>query len=281
MGFKVSIIIVSYNSESFIEKCLLSLRANEVSAAISKNIKIASSKTPRNDGMGIEVIVFDNNSTDSTVRILDKFSDIKLIISNENLGFAKGNNLAVKEANGEYLFFLNPDTEIDKEVLIELVEFYERTQDAGIIAPKLIMGDENIQPSVRKLPTVTGAFKEYILGIKNAYSEYVPDGDNPMEVEMVYGAAMLIKKDLFENLSGFDEKYFLYYEDADFCKRVGEYGKKIYYYPGVTIRHLVGGTKSDQNKDKLNYESSIKYHGVIGAFFLQLIFLISRLRRKP
>ncbi len=249
---KLSVIIVSYNSEAFIEKCLTSLQEDEI-------------------------IVFDNASSDRTIQIIKKFTNIKLIKSSENLGFAKANNKAAEEAKGEYLFFLNPDTEVEKP-LDELVNFYENTPNAGIVGPKLVLENGAIQPSARKLPTIMGAFKEYILGVKNAYSQYIPGG-KPTEVEMVYGAAILIKKDLFERLGGFDEKFFLYYEDVDLCKRVKNLGKKIYYYPKVTIKHLVGATKSGMDKNKLNMESAVKYHGKLGAFILQLIFLIPRLRR--
>lgn len=261
MPIKLSVIIVSYNSEDFIEECV---------ASVLKYI-------PKEG----EIIVVDNNSEDKTVEILEKFGlMIKFIKSNKNLGFGKANNLAVKQALGEYLFFLNPDTEINRPIFNELIKFHENTSDCGLVGPKLIMKDGKVQSSVRKLPTVWGAFKEYVLGRKGEYSEYVPEESEPTEVEMIYGAAILIKKDLFEKLNGFDEKYFLYYEDADLCKRVRESGKKIYYYPKVSIKHLVGGTKSNENRSKLNYVSSFKYHGKLGGFFLQLIFLIYRLRRK-
>lgn len=260
MPVKVSVIIVSYNCESFVEKCI---------SSVLKNLP-----------PGGEVIVLDNASVDRTVEILEKFSgQIKLIRSSENLGFSKGNNKAVKETSGEYLFFLNPDTEIEEPVFDKLMKFYEETADVGIVGPKLIMESGQVQSSVRKLPTVWGAFQEYLLGIKNAYSEYAPKGSESIEVEMVYGAAMLIKKDLFEKVGGFNEKYFLYYEDADLCRKVQKKGKKVYFYPGVYIKHLVGATRSDQGKQKLNNESSYIYHGLIGGLILQLIFLIYRLRR--
>lgn len=275
MSAKVSVIIVSYNSEDFIEKCLVSLRV------IAKQSLLGS-----------EIIVLDNGSTDKTAEIIEKFPEIKLIKSNENLGFAKGNNKAVKEASGDYLFFLNPDTEIpkpasqgeqvrdDANFFYELISFYGKTSDVGIVAPRLVMENGQVQSSVRKLPTILGAFKEYILGMQNEYSQYVPDGSSPVEVEMVYGAAMLIKKDLFEKMGGFNEKYFLYYEDADLCKRVRESGKKIFYHPGVSVKHLVGATKSESDKSELNYGSSFRYHGLFGFLVLQLIFFLRRIVRS-
>lgn len=86
------------------------------------------------------------------------------------------------------------------------------------------------------------------------------------------GAAILIKKNLFQKLKGFDEKYFLYYEDIDLCKRIRKLGKKIVYYPNAKITHVVGGSKSNQNRYNLNFDSSLKYHGLFQTVLLQLIF---------
>src|SRR3989344_5794294 len=208
----LSIIIVSFNSESFIEKCI---------SSVLKNI-------PKD----AEVIVLDNASSDTTVAKLKKFSTkIKLIESGENLGFSSGNNKALTQAEGEYIFFLNPDTEVNFTIFGDLIFFYKETPYAGIIGPKLVMPDGKIQESVKNLPTIAGAIKEFVFGINHAYTQYVPKGNQPIEVESMYGAAMLIKRLLFEEVGGFDEKFFLYYEDMDLCRRVRNLGKKVYYYP--------------------------------------------------
>lgn len=258
---KLSVVIVSFNSEDFINRCLSSL------------LKYL----PANS----EVIVLDNASKDETLNILSEFkSKIKIIKSDKNLGFAKGNNLAVQDTNGEYLFFLNPDTEIKKDFFQSMLAFLESNSQIGIVGPKLIMPNGEIQPSVKNLPTLLGAINEFILGVKNAYSQYVPIGDELQEVETVYGAAMLIKREIFLKAGGFDEKFFLYYEDIDLCRRIKNMGKKIIYYPKAEVLHLVGATKSSQNRYKLNFESAKKYHGFITAFLLQCIFQIPRLRRR-
>lgn len=260
MSKLISAIIVSFNSEQFIEAC------------INSCLKYLPSDS--------EIIVLDNSSVDKTVSILKKFlPKIKLIVENKNLGFGAGNNLVVKEAEGEFLLLLNPDTKL-VEPIDELVKFYRQTDAIGVAGPKLIMPNGEIQPSVRSLPSAWRAFKEYILRINNSYSQYVPEGENPTEVECIYGAAILIKKDLYERLGGFDEKYFLYYEDIDLCRRVKNLGKKVYYYPKVKVKHLVGATYSDQDKYLLNLASAKIYHGAFIVFFLQLIFKIGKLLRK-
>lgn len=258
---KLSVITVTFNNEDSIKKYIASILEY----------------LPKNG----EIVILDNNSNDGTLKKLEEFGDrIKLIKSSENIGFSKGNNRAAKQALGDYLFFLNPDTEIEKSIFEELINFYENTVDVGIVGPRLIMENGQTQESVKKSPSIFGAIKEFVFGIRNAYSQYAPTGDNPMEVEVVYGAAMLMAREIFEKLRGFDERYFLYYEDADLCKRVRYFGKKIYYYPAVSIKHLVGASKSDQDRYKLNLESARKYHGILGAFILQLIFWVPRLRQK-
>lgn len=257
---KLSVITVSFNNEDFIER----------------SIKSVLKFLPDN----CEYIILDNGSEDDSYRRIKQYPKVKLIKSDTNLGFSKGNNKAVKEAGGEYLFFLNPDTEINEDVFTPLLNFYESHSATGLVAPKLIMTDGKIQPSVKKLPTIWGAFKEYVLGIKNSYGEYVPEGDEPIEVEAVYGAAFLIKRELFEKLNGFDERYFMYYEDSDLCRRVRKLGKKIFYLPRVNLLHLVGAVKSSANRYQLNLNSSKIYHGALGVFILHLIFFIPRLRRR-
>lgn len=169
-NIKISFIIVTYNSEHHIQKCL---------ASLLKNLPKRS-----------EIMVCDNASSDRTLEKLQEFeSKIKIIKSNINLGFSKANNLVAKQAKGEYLFLLNPDTEINFPIFDELVNYYEDHENIGIIAPKLMMIDGKVQPSAKNLPTLLGAFNEYILDKKNSYSEYIPKSEEPIEVEAVYGGS--------------------------------------------------------------------------------------------
>ncbi|QQG43517.1 MAG: glycosyltransferase family 2 protein [Candidatus Daviesbacteria bacterium] len=259
MPIRVSIISVSFNNGSSIENFI---------SSVQKNI------SPKD-----ELIIVDNHSNDDTALKIKNFKNVKLILSDKNLGFSKGNNLGVKSARGQYLFFLNPDTQMEKPILDELVSFYE-DKDAGLVGPKLIESSGTIQASVRNLPTIWEAFREYILGIKHKFGQYVPAVNHPIEVGAVYGAAMLVSKKLFEEIKGFDERYFLYYEDIDLCRKIKRAGKHVYYFPGVYIKHLVGGSKSSLDRALLNRKSLYIYHGFIEGSILNLIFLIARLRRK-
>ncbi len=257
---QLSVITVTYNSERFIEKYLESV------------LKFL----PRD----AELIIVDSGSEDKTVQQIYPSSRVKLIIAKENIGFGKGNNLAAKQAKGDYLFILNPDTRFDEDPFTKLIKFAKSHPKAGIIAPKLIEESGQAQPSVRKLPTTIGALKEYYFGISKQYEAYVPEDNVPRVVESVVGAAILIKKDLFFKLGGFDEKYFMYFEDLDLCRKVLKAGFKIYFFPQIKIYHKVGGTVTypEENKKWLK-DSAKKYHGISKAFVLDKILKFRPLKR--
>lgn len=251
----LSIVIVTFNNQSSIESCLDS---------VIKNLP--------EDG---EILVFDNASSDQTLKKIERFSQkINLIKSDQNLGFAKANNLATEKAQGEYLFFLNPDTIVSPGAIETLINFLKIHPEVGIVAPKLILSETQVQPSVRQLPTIWGAIKEYYLNRKYSYEAYAPKFQT--EVESVVGAAIMIKKDIFLKVGGYDQKFFLYFEDLDLCRKILKIGLKIIYLPQSVIYHQVGGSISKQKKELIQ-ASAKKYHGQIYFWFLNLIL---RLRPK-
>jgi len=196
---------------------------------------------------------------------------VKIIESKENLGFGKGNNLAAKEAKGEYLFFLNPDAYVQGYSLELMLNYAKENPLIGVVGPKLIEPSGQVQPSVRRLPSLIGAFKEYYLKEKNAYEAFIPQVKEAIEVESVVGASILIKKDIFNQVGGFDDKYFMYYEDLELCRKLRKLGLKVIYMPNAEVGHRVGGSVSDK-KTKWLHESARKYHGIIIYFLLQLLF---------
>ncbi|MCL5783737.1 MAG: glycosyltransferase family 2 protein [Patescibacteria group bacterium] len=261
-----SVITVTYNSSKIITAFLNSL------------IKNLSDKG--------EIIVVDNNSKDETVKIVKDIKSkvgiqFKIIEATKNLGYGRGNNLGVKNAQGKYLLFLNPDTEITDNSILKLLEFIKTHQEAGIVAPRLIQQGGKVQPSVRKLPTVWGAIKEYFLGQANEYEAYVPQGNRALEVESVVGAAIFISKHLFESVGGFNEKYFMYFEDLDLCRKILKQNKKIYYLPEATFIHKVGESSgySPQRAAWLKVSARL-YCGLIKYSVLQALFTLLNLRRK-
>lgn len=285
MKINLSVLTVVHNNETSILKYLQS---------IEKHLPPKS-----------EVIIVDCLSTDSTTSVVKNFQKkfdrkkiIKLLEPRANLGFSKGSNLAFNHSKGEYILILNPDTEIKDDSVKKLLNFSATHPHAGVVAPTLVNFTGKAQKSVKRLPTLWRVIKEYYLGQRHVYNEYIPQGQHPIEVESVYGAAMLIKRPVYERLNGFDRRYFLYYEDLDFCRRVGKLGYKIIYYPKATVIHQVGGSfMPQQNLSKglrvlswffpikksgriyYQLKSSNTYHGLVVGFLIRvLIYLSIKLR---
>lgn len=253
---KTSVIIVTFNSAKTIKICLDSI------IRFSPNC---------------EIIVVDNHSQDNSNEIIKKFSkSVKLIESGANLGFAKANNLGAKSATGEYLIFLNPDTKIlEKDSLNKLKIRLESNHEYGLIGPKLVYPDGSIQPRVRNLPTIFRAFKEYILRKKGDYDFYSPNCKTLCEVEAIIGACIIIKKELFQKVGGFSEKYFMYFEDLELCKEVRSLGLKIGFLPEITVEHAEGKSGINQKTFQMLKNSAKQYHGYISYFLIQAIIKFS------
>lgn len=254
---EVSIIIVNYNTAAEIEKCLISIR------------KAVNSKQKT------EIIVVDNASLDNSGEILKKFKNIKLIQNQKNLGFAAANNIGARVAKGDFLFFLNPDTEVKSDTISNLLEFAKKNP-SSIIGPKLLNPDGSTQGSCYNLPTISGAVAEFWFGEKGTYEKFAPKVAKPVKVEAIVGAAMFCPKSIFEKLEGFDPKYFLYYEDLDFCRKAANLKIPVYYYPAAIVIHDVG--KSGGNIQQLAQSAKI-YHGNLKYLLLTaIIFLGQKLK---
>lgn len=260
----VSAIVVTFNSQRTIQKCLDSILQAEGN---------------------LEVIVVDNASEDQTVEIVKKYSarKVKLIQSSTNAGFSKGNNLGVKYALGDYLLFINPDTEvIQKDAILNLLEILKSHPELGLVGPKLVLADGHVQPSVRNFPTLINAFKEYVLNIKSAYDFYYPEDSSQevITVDTVVGACMLLSGETFAKVGRFDERYFLYYEDIELCKAIYQQGLKVGFVPSVEFKHILGVSGKGQPTSIYLQRSAQKYHNSFEYLLLQLIFLLQRIKNK-
>jgi len=261
---KLSIIIVSFNAKEFLKKCLESIyRYIDISA--------------------YEIIVVDNDSIDGSAKMVKKeFSKVELIENSKNLGFAKAVNQGIREAKGEFIFLLNPDSEIKRGVLRKLIEFAEKNPDAGVVGVKLLNPDGSIQPSIYHFPTIFRAIKEFWFGQRGAYEKYAPAGMEPVEVDAVTGAAMLISRKTIEKVGFFDERYFMYFEDLDYCRRVRKAGLKVYYFPRAEIIHHHGKSAFSVGEKAYCWlcQSSKIYNGVLKHWFLTAAILIGQKWRK-
>jgi len=243
----ISIILVNYNGADVLIDCLNSLE---------KFI-------PRDN---CELIVVDNNSQDNSLDILnDKFPHIKLIKLSKNVGFGAGNNAGAKVAKGEFLFLLNTDTILTNNILPHLLELMSENPDVGIIGPKLLFPDGSFQISFSPEISIKGEFAARKLH-KNAENKnklhiIEQDFQDIQEVDIVVGAAFFIRADLFNLLGGFDEKFFMYFEESDLCQRVRTKGYKVLYTPHVSLIHIRGySVNKISNKMAVEYRRSQIYY---------------------
>lgn len=228
----LSIIIVSYNTKDVIGECLESIQANA------------------GEIISYEVIVVDNNSSDDSVEYLkNNFKDVITIANKENSGFSRANNIGLKRAQGRYLLFLNPDTVVQKDTLGIMVEFMDRHKDAGAATCKVELPSGEIDDaSHRGFPTPWNAFFHFSGIAKlfpkstffNGYHLGWKDLDKVHEIDSLAGAFMIVRREAGDEVGWWDEDYFFYGEDIDFCYKLKEAGWKIYYIPTVSILHIKG-----------------------------------------
>lgn len=226
-----SIIIVAYNSRGFLPACLTSVM--EATADLEA-----------------QVIVLDNGSAEPILPATKAyFPKVEWLDSAENLGFGKGCNLAAKQARNPYLFFVNPDTIVSKEAFKKLLEFAEARPDAGAVGCRILNEDGSMQWACRrKFPSPLGAIFKTV-GLASlfpkskffaSYNMTYLDPELVTEVDAISGSFFCIKRELFEQIGGFDPDYFMYAEDLDLCLRVQRLGFKNYYAPIVNILHFKG-----------------------------------------
>ncbi len=238
---KLSVVIVNYNVEHFLEQCLLSVR---------KAMQPVSG----------EVFVVDNNSIDGSVKMVkNKFSEVKLIANKDNLGFSKANNQAMRMASGEYILLLNPDTVVEDDTFSKVVEFMDEHADAGGLGVKMVDGSGKFLPeSKRGLPTPEAAFYK-MFGISKLFpksrrfSKYhlgYLDENQIHQVDILAGAFMLMRKSVLDEIGLLDESFFMYGEDIDLSYRIIKAGYKNYYFPHTRIIHYKG---ESTKKSSVNY----------------------------
>lgn len=222
---ELSVIIVNYNTKDLLKKCLQSVFDSDTS-------------------FEYEVWVSDNGSTDGSVEIIKQdFPQAKLIENHANLGFAKGNNAAIKRAVGKYILLLNSDTEISSNTLEISVKYLNRHPEAGVMGGKVLLPNGELdQACRRKFPNPKNAFLR-LFGLKK-FSDYNFNSpiDQEIEVDCVMGAYLLIRKSVVDEIGLLDEEFFMYGEDLDWCWRVKERGYKVIYYPGAVIKHFKYGS---------------------------------------
>lgn len=227
----LSIVIVNYNAEKFLRKCL-----NSVYAETKK--------------FHPDIWVVDNNSTDVSVPMVrQNFPQVNLIENKENVGFAKANNQAIAKCTGDYILLLNPDTLILHNAIEQVVDFIDENPTIGICGCKVLNEDGTLQLACRRsIPTPGVAFFR-LAGLSRLfpkskimakYNLTYLNPDIPHEVGAVSGAFLMIRKKSLEEIGGLDERFFMYGEELDWCLRTKNAGWKVMYYPKAEIVHYKG-----------------------------------------
>jgi GT2 family glycosyltransferase len=247
--------------------------------------------------LNCEILVIDNASYDGSAQMVaEEFPGVIFVQSDRNLGFSGGNNCAARQAKGDFLLFLNPDTLVEDDALVKMIQALRHLPDAGTVGARLLNSDRTLQTScIQSFPTIINQVLD-----SNLLRRWFPrsclwgmaplfdSSDKPSPVEAISGACVMIKRDLFEGLKGFDERYFMYSEDIDLSFRVNQAGFKCYYVPMASVVHHGGGSSRQARSAFSNVmirESVYRFMrfrcGWLAAIFFRLAMGISALIRLP
>ncbi|MCW3061997.1 MAG: putative glycosyltransferase [Capsulimonas sp.] len=253
----IAVIIVNWNAQKDLRVCLQSL---------------FSDPRPKVD---YEVWVVDNDSADGSADMVrSEFPEVRLIANNENTGFSKANNQAIAQSQSRYVFLLNSDAYVHEGAIDQLVEYADAHPQAGIIGPRVLNEDGTLQFSCRRFPSLmAGFFRNTLLGKIAPQNKYAAEylmwdisHDKDQTVDWISGCAMLIRRTLIDRIGALDERFFMYCEDVDICRRTWEDGFEVRYAPEAVVSHIIGRS-SDNNAEKMIvefhrswYEYDLKHH---------------------
>jgi hypothetical protein len=253
---KIDIIIVNYNSTGYLLNCLRSIYEDAA----------------RDADADFEIHVMDNASTDNVNVITDKFPQVVLWKNQVNIGFARAVNCLISRTRSPYILILNPDARINNGFLRSILNFILENPGVGIVGPRIFEENGMIQGSARAFPTpltalfgrssaLTRMFPGNRLTLKNILIKKIENADF-LDVDWVSGACMLVRRRAAEEVGMMDERFFLYWEDADWCKRMFEKGWRVVYYPRASIVHYAGVSSK-----KRDIRSLLDFHMSAYEFF--------------
>ena len=241
---KLSVIIVNYNVRYFLELCLQSVQKalEEIDA---------------------EIIVVDNNSSDDSCKmILENFSEVILIKNPKNVGFSKANNQGVSKAKGQYVLILNPDTVVAKDTFKKVLKFAKSRQNFGALGVKLVDGKGCFLPeSKRGIPTPMVSFYK-LIGISSKktgkyYANHLKEGETGI-VDVLVGAFMFMRRKVYNEVKGFDERYFMYGEDIDLSYKILNKGYQNYYFADTQVIHFKGESTINDVKQLHHFHKAME-----------------------
>ena len=276
---QLSVIILNYNVRYFLEQCVLS---------VQKAL----------EGIDGEIIVIDNNSSDDSCEMMKQlFPNVKLIENKENLGFPKGNNIGVAQAKGDYICILNPDTVVAEDTFSKILNFVTSSAvempNTGVIGCKLIDGTGNFLPeSKRGVPTTWVAFTKIfgLYKVSNVFGKYYAQHlteNQSGKVDILVGAFMVMQRELYNEVGGFDEKCFMYSDDIDLSYMVLQKGKYNYYFHETAVIHYKGESTVRDEKYMKRFQEAMQFFykkhfkkSLVFDFFMRIGAMVFSLIKK-
>ncbi len=263
----LSIIIVNWNTRGMLAGCLES-----VFGPSGLGIEQESEKYMGQQALTAEVIVVDNASSDGSAEMVAKhFPQVHLLRNQENLGFAAGNNQAIRQSTGRYLLLLNSDTELYPGALQGLVSFMDENPKAGGCGPLLLNDDDSLQPSCHPMLTPEREFWRLMfldrLWRRATYNQESWPKSAPRPVEVIKGACFLLRKAALDQVGLLDDGYFMYTEEMDLCYRLLEAGWHLWWAPQAVVKHY-GEASSKQMAETMYvqlYRSKVQFHRKFGG----------------
>lgn len=271
-----TIIIVSWNAKKHLVNCLNSLS--------------------QSSGHTQEIIVVDNGSTDGSPKAVEEqFPQVRLIRNNENLGFAKANNIGIRESKGRYVCFVNPDVIVHDACIEKLIEFMDKNPSVGMSAPKILNPDGTLQVSCRHFPSIWNNLCQAI-GLNKLFPKSVFFSEPQMKywahnetriVDVLSGCFWMVRREALDKVGLLDEDFFIYAEDIDWCRRFHNAGWDVVFYPQAEAVHFHGASSSNApirfnlEMQKADLQYWRKHHGRKGQLAYWMTVLVRQLVRIP
>jgi N-acetylglucosaminyl-diphospho-decaprenol L-rhamnosyltransferase len=262
--------VASYRTPELLRECLAALQAERASVSF-------------------EVTVVDNDSGDESVELVEReFPWVHVVRNARNVGFGAAHNQAIRASTSEYVLLLNSDAAVTPGALCNLLDTLARDPGLGVVGPKLRYPDGRVQPSRRRFPTVATLFFESTQlqrfwpdnAVLRRY--YVSDrsDDEPQQVDWLVGACLCVRRKAIEQVGLFDDRFFMYSEELDWCRRFEQAGWRVAYVPSAEVRHLEGGSARQDlaardrrfQASKLAYAA--KWHGTLVAGLLRAYLVL-------
>ncbi len=266
MEIAVSIIIVNYNTAELLNDCIDSVQSKTVN-------------------VDYEIIVVDNNSEKGSLdHLIEKYPTVNFIFSEENLGFGRANNLGATKARGKYLFLLNPDTLLVNNAIAILSDFMEVNPESGVCGGNLYKADNGPAISYHTMNFYT---REWRILFNKKWPLGFNETDKPMNVNVIMGADLFIRKELFDRLKGFDPDFFLYFEEVYLCDQIRCLGYQVTSVPQAKIIHYEGAAAENKNEE-LNkwsyqehwYSKFVYFSKTEGRFKTSLLYYANILKMR-